>query len=108
LIILSTPIYKERLSEVELGHAENYKKLLEDYLKAELGHKLPEDCLEDGVIKTFEKRQDLSKTVFCRVIKNLVPQDAQDTALKHVPGDVIMDKYIYMRDALEDKSVELI
>ncbi|RIA96571.1 hypothetical protein C1645_374345 [Glomus cerebriforme] len=108
LNILSSPIYKERLSEAELRHAEDYKKLLEDYLKAELGHKLPEDYLEDGVIKTFEIRSDLSKTVFCRVIKPLVPRDSQDTTLKHEPGDVIMDKYIYMRDALEDKSVELI
>ncbi|CAB4401109.1 hypothetical protein RhiirA5_448363 [Rhizophagus irregularis] len=108
LSILSSPIYKGRLSEAELRHAEDYKKLLEDYLKAELGNKLPEDCLEDGVIKTFEKRPDLSKPVFCRVIKPLVPKDSQDTNLKHEPGDVIMDKYMYMRDALEDKSVELI
>jgi hypothetical protein len=32
-----------------------------------------------GVIKTFEKKQDLSKPVFCRVIKPLVPKDSQDT-----------------------------
>ncbi|CAG8442951.1 17968_t:CDS:2 [Funneliformis caledonium] len=104
--ILSSPIYKERLSTAELTHAEDYKMLLEDYLKAEL--KLPNDCLEDSIIKTFEKKPDLSKTVFCRVLKNIVPRDAQDTAIQHEPGDVIMDKYAYMRDALKDNSVELI
>ncbi|CAI2162722.1 15068_t:CDS:2 [Funneliformis geosporum] len=106
LTILASPIYKERLSTAELNHAEDYKKLLEDYLNAEL--KLPNDCLEDSIIKTFEKKPDLSKTVFCRVLKNLVPRDAQDTDIQHEPGDVIMDKYAYMRDALKDNSVELI
>jgi hypothetical protein len=37
------------------------------------------DNLLIGVIKTFEKRSDLTKAVFCRVIKTLVPRDAQDT-----------------------------